>query len=143
MRSPRPSEYHGMSNTSDYRTYFNMLVRCNDETNNRYHRYGGRGIKVCERWANSFVNYFDDMGKKPLGMHLDRIDNDGDYSKENCRWSTAAENSQNTVKTKLTVENVVEIRSSEQSNRTLSLKYGVSEGYIRTVKNRQSWKNVE
>jgi hypothetical protein len=67
-----------------------MKKRCNWAGNDNYHLYGGRGIKVCDRW-NSFVHFLEDMGERPEGMTLDRIDPNGNYEKSNCRWATAVE----------------------------------------------------
>ena len=87
---------HGMTKTSEYHAWSNIKARCFNPNNPRYSDWGGRGIAVCDRWKNSFENFLADMGTKPSPKHsLDRIDNDGDYSDENCKWSTKAEQDNN------------------------------------------------
>lgn len=85
---------HGMSHTRIYKLWIGMRVRCQYVGAPNYRFYGARGIAVCERWA-SFANFYSDMGDPPPGMSLDRIDSARDYSPDNCRWATDAQQARN------------------------------------------------
>lgn len=105
-----------------YTTFQSMKERCRNKNNKQWDRYGGRGIKVCDRWLEpyvGFLNFVSDMGERPAGHSLDRIDNDGDYSPENCRWASRKEQQLNREITRKIVIEGVEYRASE-----IAEKYG-------------------
>lgn len=119
---PRKAGGHGMGGSPTNRSWTAMKARCNNPNRKAYKNYGGRGIKVCDRWNKSFLNFLEDMGERPEGKTLDRIDNDGDYEPDNCRWATRQEQRENTRNTRL-IKYAGKTQSLRQWCRELDLDY--------------------
>jgi hypothetical protein len=112
---------HGMCNIPEYKVWLQMRDRCKNPNNTHYSYYGGRGISVSTEW-NSFKTFIADMGRRPKGYSLDRIDPNGNYSRENCRWATKIEQANNTRDNRK-----VEWNGKVYGIRELSEKTGVSQ----------------
>lgn len=116
------NEQHGMSKTPEYRTWVAMNRRCSDQKDTGYRHYGGRGIVVCDRWRDSFLAFYADMGARPDGMSLDRINVNGPYAPDNCRWATSKQqvlNRRNTINPNDEPMTLLQIRMSPAEKATL------------------------
>jgi hypothetical protein len=112
---------HGMCNTQTYRSWLHMIQRCYNPHRGRFKDYGGRGIQVCARW-HDFQNFIADLGPRPPGMTLNRIDNDSDYCPDNCNWATAKQQNNNCRKRHTTLY-VQRMMPEIKALRTLGMSY--------------------
>lgn len=116
-----------------------MIRRCHNKTHKAYMSYGGRGITVCEHW-HTFINFYNDMKESyQQGLQLDRIENNGIYCKENCRWVTRKINMRNRRDVKLTQADVDNIRISNKTTIELGKIYNIDPSVISRIKNNISW----
>ncbi len=114
---------HGMTNTPTYNSWSKMKQRCSDKSEKMYYAYGGRGITVCDEW-HDFSAFLNDMGVRPEGYELDRIDTEKGYYKGNCRWidrATNMRNRRNTRKCNINGEVLTLMQMSERYNLTYEL----------------------
>ncbi len=131
--------------TAEYRAWRDLRRRCQSPNHPLFPSYGGRGITVCARWA-SFENFLEDMGLRPPGMSIDRIDNNllvDSYSKGNCRWTTKIVQARNKRSTKLTEGAAREIRERHELGElqsSLAKRFGVNDSTVRAVLKNATWR---
>lgn len=121
---------HGLSRTPLYKVWRDIRTRCENENNSAYHRYGGRGIRICEKWHDfeNFKNWADSSGYD-VGLTIDRIDNDGDYCPENCRWVDWSVQGNNRSTNRL-VEYKGQVHNIMEWSKTLGVNYSTLRGRI-------------
>lgn len=114
-------EAHLSSKDPLYDIWKAIKQRCLNPNNQDYARYGGRGITICDRWAKSFTNFINDMGQRPMGATIDRIDNNKGYSPDNCRWATMKEQCTNRSSNRNVTINGVTYRTISDAERATGL----------------------
>ena len=131
---------HGMTGTTEYRTWQAMKKRCINPKDKYYSIYGGRGIKVCDRWLESFENFFEDMGEKPTPSHtLDRFPNkNGNYELTNCRWATQKEQQNNRTNNHIIEHEGLSLTLSQWSE-----KLGIKSSTLRERLRKRGWSTEE
>lgn len=139
----RSAHGHGTGSRSPtYQTWKAVKDRSFNKAINDYARYGNEGIVMCERWL-TFANFLEDMGERPEGCTLDRIDNTKGYYKENCRWATIKQQARNRRTTILTMAKARNIRKSGLSQTKLAKKYGVSVTTISDIQRNVTWREED
>lgn len=127
--------------TRVYGIWSGMLNRCLNPNNHAYTNYGARGITVCDRWKK-FENFLADMGEPENNQSIERINNNGNYEPENCRWADASDQMRNTSRTKLNSQIVEKIRNNQLSVKEVCSMTGCSPGAYYAAKNSTNWKQM-
>lgn len=135
---------HGMTGTPEHEVWRSMLKRCTHPRNKEWKNYGGRGVRICDRWLgrDGFAHFIADMGARPVGTSIDRIDVNGNYEPANCRWATTKEQARNTRATKLTPEKVERVRTGDLAKMTAKRAaeaLGVSRSLVGAIRQGKAW----
>lgn len=134
----------GLTYTPTYHSWQAMLARCRYPERDAEAKHARRGIKVCERWLD-FANFLADMGERPSGTTIDRVNNDGDYEAGNCRWSTPVEQARNRRNAKLDYETALEIAKRMLAGARaadIAREFGVSESLPREIHKGRTWRDA-
>lgn len=143
-RALRHGHTRGRKHSPTYESWRAMLARVRYLERDTEQKHAGRGITVCERWQ-TFDNFLADMGERPAGSTIDRIDNDGNYRPSNCKWSTPTEQARNRRNAKLTFETAVEVAGrmlAGESSKSVAAVYGLSESLPREILKGRTWKDA-
>lgn len=119
------SKRHGDGASPEYYSWQSMKQRCLNKNADGYHRYGGRGISICDKWISSFEAFLADMGSRPEGFSLERIDQDGNYEPSNCKWASPSEQSRNRCDNR-----ILDLFGEKIHLADACVKYGISRGAL-------------